>query len=125
VLFLQFKYVYDKKALLTVDYIRNLYPYVILYEDDEDQRVQPEPEPEPIILNYKHKDEPSPDDQVYCEQFTDSIPNDGNVEPPLRDLYALRMFRFLIAECLVAWGTGTATFTRGLGTTVGETCVSR
>jgi hypothetical protein len=95
-LFLQFKYVYDKKALLTVDYIRNLDPSVSSYDDDEtggyeDQSVQPEPE---AILNYNLKDEPSPDSQVYCEQFTDAIPNDGNVEPPLKDLYALSMSRF-------------------------------
>ena len=86
----------SNSTLLTVDYIRNLYPYVSLYDDDdddhdEDQSVQPEPE---HILNYEHKDELSPDDRVYCEQFTDAIPNDGNVEPPLKDLYALRMSRF-------------------------------
>jgi hypothetical protein len=102
VLFLQFKYVYDKKALLTVDYVRNLYPYVIVYEDDEDdddpddddEGQNVEPKSETIILNYEHQDEPSPDDQVYCEQFTDAIPNDDNVEPPLKDLYALCMSRF-------------------------------
>ena len=91
--FLQFKYVHNKNALLTVDYIRNLYPYVSSYndddDDDKDQSVQPG-----AILNYESKDELSLDDRVYCEQFTDAIPNDGNVESPLKDLYALRMSRF-------------------------------
>jgi hypothetical protein len=90
-LFFQFKYVYDKKALLTADYIRDLHPYIRLYDDDRDQSVQPEPE---TILHYECKNEPSLDDQVYCEHFTDSIPNIGDVEPPLKDLYALRMCRF-------------------------------
>jgi hypothetical protein len=89
--FLQFKYVQNKKPLLTVDYIRGLYSYVAPYndDDDEDQSVQPE-----AILNYEHKDELCLDDGVYCEQFSDAIPNDGEVEPPLKDLYALRMSRF-------------------------------
>ena len=75
---------------MTGDYIRNLYPYGSpdSDDDDEDQSVQPG-----AILNYEHKDELSLDDRVYCKQFVDAIPNGGNVEPPLQDLYALRLSR--------------------------------
>jgi hypothetical protein len=74
-----------------VDYVRNLYPEVRPYDDDDEgQIVQPGD-----ILNYEHKDELSLDDQVYCEQFADTIPNDGDAEPPLKDLYALRMSKLL------------------------------
>jgi hypothetical protein len=78
------------KALWTVDYVQNVYPFVSLYDDNEDQHVQPGD-----ILNYEHKDEPSLDDWVYCEQFAGAIPNDGDAELPLNDLYALHVSRFL------------------------------
>jgi hypothetical protein len=74
-----------------VDYVQNLDLEVIPYDDDdEDQNVQPE-----SILNYENKDELSLDDQVYCEHFADTIPNDSDAESPLKDLYALCMSRFL------------------------------
>jgi hypothetical protein len=55
-------------------------------EDSEDQNIQPKD-----VLNYELKDEVSLDDWVYDEQFADAILNYGDVEPSLKDLYALCM----------------------------------
>lgn len=95
-LVIQFKYFYNYKALWTVDYVQNLNPGVIPYDDEnEDQNLQPGD-----ILNYEYKDELSLDNWVYDKLLPDDIQNHGGVELPLKDLYVLgpcHIFESLIA----------------------------
>jgi hypothetical protein len=87
VLSLQFKYYHNRNALWTVDYVRRLSSPIISYNDDnEDQKVQPGD-----VLNHGHKDELSLDYSVYDGHPTDHIPNCGDVDPPMKDMYAVRL----------------------------------
>ncbi|KAH9997136.1 hypothetical protein BJV77DRAFT_986132 [Russula vinacea] len=80
-----FKYYHNRNALWTVDYVRRLSSPIISYNDDnEDQKVQPGD-----VLNHGHKDELSLDYSVYDGHSTDHIPNCGDVDPPMKDMYAL------------------------------------
>ena len=89
-----------------MDYIRNLGPQIIPYnEDNEDQNVQPGD-----VLNYKHKDQLSFDCSAYAERSTDHIQICGDVDPPLKDMYAVCLICMpscvLISESAVVWETG-------------------
>jgi hypothetical protein len=94
-----------------VDYIRNLSPQIIPYnEDNEDENVQPGD-----VLNYEHKDQLSFDCLAYAERSIDHIPNCGNVDPPMKDMYAVCLICtpscVLISESAVVWETGMAILT--------------
>jgi hypothetical protein len=92
VLIIQFKYVHKESALWTVDYVRSLNSQIIPYNDDtEDQNVQPGG-----VLNYGFKDEMSLDYSVYDGQLIDFIPNCHDVDPPMKDMWALR---FICMRC--------------------------
>jgi hypothetical protein len=81
----QFKYFHDRKALWSVDYVQNLSPAVIPYDDaSEDQNVKPED-----ILKYEYTDELALDDWVYDGHSTEDIPSYHDVKPPLKDMCAL------------------------------------
>ena len=68
-----------------MDYVRSLDPEIIPYDDDnEDQNIQPGD-----ILNHGHKDKLSLDYTVYDRQSTDYISNYRDVDPPMKDMYAL------------------------------------
>ena len=81
----KFKYYHNEKALWSVDYIRNLDPQIIPYNDDEDRCVQPGD-----ILNHEYKDELSLDYSVYDGYSTDYIPNGRNVDSLERNMYVPR-----------------------------------
>ena len=84
---LQFKYIHNRSALWTVDYIRGLDPQIIPYDDDnEDQNVR-------IcdVLNHGYKDELSLDLSMYDGHSTGYIPNCGDVDPQTKDMYAVRL----------------------------------
>jgi hypothetical protein len=73
------------KDLWSLDYVRSLNPPVISYdESNEDQNVSLGD-----ILKHEHKDELVLDDWVYDGHSTEDAPNNGDVESPLRDMYAL------------------------------------
>jgi hypothetical protein len=81
--FLQFKYFYNEKSIWSVDYVRSLDSPIIPYNDDnEDQNVKLGD-----ILNHEYKDEQSLDYSVYDEY----IPECGDVDPPMKDMYAFRL----------------------------------
>ena len=81
----KFKYFYDEKDLWSSDYVRTLHPRVIPYNDsDEDPNVRLED-----ILKHEYKDELILDDWVYDGHSIDDTPNYGDVEPPLKEVYAL------------------------------------
>jgi hypothetical protein len=77
------------KSLWTVDYIRSLDPQIVPYNDDkEDQNVQPGD-----VLNHGYKDELSLDYSVYDgHSYDDCISNCSDVDPPMKDMYAVRFF---------------------------------
>jgi hypothetical protein len=82
---LQFKYLHNRKALWTVDYVRGLGHHVIPYnDDDEDKDIHPE-----SILNYGYKDELSVDNEMYDGHSIDDIPDHRDVDPSLKDMYVL------------------------------------
>jgi len=82
VLISQFKYINDRKALWSGDYVRGRDPRIIPYDDaNEDQNVKVED-----ILKFDVSDEPIVDHWVYDGHSIDDIPNYGNVEPPLKDM---------------------------------------
>jgi hypothetical protein len=84
---LKFKYCHDENALWSVDYARNLDSQVIPYNDDnEDQNIQPGD-----LLSYEYKDEQSLDYSVYDGHSSDYIPNCGDVDPLVKDMYAVRL----------------------------------
>ena len=86
VLVIQFKYFHDPGALWSVHYVRSLDAEVIPYNDgDEDQNIQPED-----VLNHGHKDKLSLDFSMYDQRSTDYISNCRDVDPPMKDMYALR-----------------------------------
>jgi hypothetical protein len=90
-LVIQFKYYDDRNALWSVDYVRSLDPQVIPYNDDnEDQNVQPGD-----VLNHGYKDELSLDCSVYDGHSIDYIPNCRDVDSPVNDMYAPRLFAYL------------------------------
>ncbi|KAI9464115.1 hypothetical protein BJY52DRAFT_887632 [Lactarius psammicola] len=77
-----FKYFYNEKALWSSDYVRNIYPQVIPYDDaNEDEDVKLDE-----ILKYEHKDELALDYWVYDGHSIDDTPNYGEVEQPLKDI---------------------------------------
>ena len=83
--FPKFKYFYDEKDLWSSDYVRTLNSRVIPYNDsNEDQNVRLED-----ILKHEYKDELTLGDWVYDGHSIDDTPNYGEVEPPLKELYAL------------------------------------
>jgi hypothetical protein len=89
VFIIQFKYYNNLNTLWSLDYIRNLDPQITPYnEDNEDQNVQPGD-----FLNHAYKDEQSLDYSVYDGHSTDYIANCRDVDPPMKDMYALRFFR--------------------------------
>ena len=68
-----------------MDYVRGLDPPVIPYDDvNEDQNINPKD-----ILKFDYTDELTLGDSVYDEHSTEDIPSYGDVEPPLRDMWAL------------------------------------
>ncbi|KAH9171872.1 hypothetical protein EDB89DRAFT_2070428 [Lactarius sanguifluus] len=77
-----FKYFNDEKDLWSSDYVRNLDPPVVPYNDsDEDQNVRLED-----ILKHEYKDELALDDWVYDGHSIDDAPNYPDAEPPLKDI---------------------------------------
>ncbi|KAI0249341.1 hypothetical protein BJV78DRAFT_1347821 [Lactifluus subvellereus] len=77
-----FKYFHDGKALWSVNYVRDLDPPVIPYNDaSEDQNVKPED-----ILKYEYTDELALDSWVYDGHSTEDIPSYRDVKPPLKDI---------------------------------------
>jgi hypothetical protein len=87
VLSLQFKYCHNRSALWTADYILSLDPQITPYNDDnEDQNVQPGD-----VLNHGYKDDLSLDYSMYDGHSTDYIPNCGDVNPSMKDMYAVRL----------------------------------
>ena len=93
-----------------MDYVRSLDPQIIPYNDeDEDQHVQPGE-----ILNHRYRDELSLDSSVYNRHPTSNISNCRDVDPPMKDMYAVRficMPHVLISECAPVWENGMAIFT--------------
>ncbi len=86
--FPQFKYFLNEKDLWTPDYVRTLDPPVIPYNDsDEEQNVRLED-----ILKHECKDELALADWIYDGRSIDDTPNHGDVEPPLKDMYALHFY---------------------------------
>ena len=70
-----------------MDYARNLDSQVIPYDDDnEDQNVQPGD-----LLSHEYKDELSLDYSVYDGHSSDHIPNCGDVDPLVKDMYAVHL----------------------------------
>jgi hypothetical protein len=68
-----------------VDYVRRLSSPIISYNDDnEDKDVKPGD-----VLNHGYKDELSLDYSVYDGHSADFIPNCGDVDPPMKDMYAV------------------------------------
>jgi hypothetical protein len=90
-LVIQFKYYHNVNSLWSVDYVRGLNPQITPYNDDnEDQNVQPGD-----VLNHGYKDELCLDYSVYDGRSTDYIPNCRDVDSPMKDMYALRLFACL------------------------------
>jgi hypothetical protein len=76
-----------------VDYVRSLDPQIIPYNDgNEDQMVQPGD-----VLNHGYKDELSLDYSLYDGHSTDDIPNCRDVDPLMKDMYAVR---FIWMPCI-------------------------
>ncbi|KAH9034702.1 hypothetical protein EDB85DRAFT_2288949 [Lactarius pseudohatsudake] len=77
-----FKYLHSQNDFWSAEYVRNLDPRVIPYDDaNEDKDVKLEE-----ILKYEHKDELALDDWVYEGHSIDDTPNYSDVEPPLKDI---------------------------------------
>jgi hypothetical protein len=77
-----FKYFFSPNDLWSEDYVRNLDPQVIPYDDaNEDKDVKLDE-----ILKYEYKDELALAEWVYDEHSIDDAPNHGDVEAPLKDL---------------------------------------
>jgi len=75
--------------LWSTDYVRKLDPLVIPYDDaNEDKDVKLDE-----ILKYECKDELALADWVYDGHSIDDTPNYGDVEPPLKDMYALHSYQ--------------------------------
>ena len=86
-----------------MDYVRSLNPPVIPYNDaNEDQNVKLED-----ILKYEYMDDLSLDNWVYDGHSIDDIPNYRDVEPPLKDMWALRFVR---ASLLIRYPNHVAQF---------------
>jgi len=84
----QFKYFHSENDLWSADYVRNLDPQVIPYDDtNEDKDVKLDE-----ILKYEHKDELALADWAYDGHSIDDTPNYGDVESPLKDMYALHFY---------------------------------
>lgn len=83
---IQFKYYHNVNSLWSVDYVRSLDPQITPYDDDnEDQNVQAGD-----VLNHGYKDELCLDYSVYDGHSMDYIPNAGDVDSPIKDMYGLR-----------------------------------
>lgn len=90
-LVIQFKYHDHPDALWSVDYVRSLDPQVVPYNDDnDDKNIQPGD-----VLNHGYKDELSLDYSVYDGHSIDYIPNCRDVDSPVNDMYAPRLFAYL------------------------------
>jgi hypothetical protein len=75
--------------LWSADYVRNLNPQVIPYDDaNEDKDVKLDE-----ILKYERKDELTLADWVYDGHSIDDTPNHRDVEPPLKDMYVLHSYK--------------------------------
>lgn len=84
---LQFKYFHSEKSFWSVDDVRRLDSPIIPYNDDnEDQNVELGD-----ILNHEYKDEQSLDYSVYDRHSTEYIPECGDVDLPMKDMYAFRL----------------------------------
>jgi len=80
-----FKYINNPKALWSGDYVRNLDPLSIPYDDtNEDQNTKPED-----VLKFESSDGPSLDYRVYDGHSIDDTPTYRDVESPLRDMFVL------------------------------------
>jgi hypothetical protein len=76
------------KDLWSSDYVRTLDPPVIPSTDaNEDQNVG-----QGEVLKYEPKDDLLLDGWVYDGHSIDDTPNYRDVEPPLKDMYALRCY---------------------------------
>jgi hypothetical protein len=81
---MQFKFCHNLNALWTVDYVRSLDSQVIPFNnDDEDQNVGD-------ILKLGHKEGLFLDYSGYDGCSIDYIPNCHDVDPPLKDMWAVR-----------------------------------
>ena len=70
-----------------MDYIRCLDPQITPYNDDnEDQNVQAGD-----VLTHGCRDELSLDYSIYDGHSTECIPNYGDVDPPMKDMYAVHL----------------------------------
>ncbi|KAI9464111.1 hypothetical protein BJY52DRAFT_887328 [Lactarius psammicola] len=77
-----FKYFHNSNDLWSADYVRNLDPQVIPYNDaNEDKDVKLDE-----ILKREHMDELALDDWVYDGHSIDDTPSYPDVEPPLKDI---------------------------------------
>jgi hypothetical protein len=77
-----------------VDYARSLDSPIIPYNDDNDeQNVEPRD-----ILNHEYKDEQSLDYSVYDRHSTEYSPKGADVDPPMKDMYAVRLISILRSE---------------------------
>ena len=77
------------KDLWSANYVRNLNPEVIPYDDDnEDKDVKLDE-----ILKYECKDKLALADWVYDGHSIDDTPNYRDVESPLKDMYALHSYQ--------------------------------
>ena len=69
-----------------MDYARSLDSPIIPYNDDNDEQdVGPGD-----ILNHEYKDVQSLDYSVYDCDSTECSPKSGDVDPPMKDMYAVR-----------------------------------
>ena len=70
-----------------MDYVRGLDSQIIPYNDDtEDQNIRPGD-----VLNHGYKDELSLDYSTYEGHPTEYTPGCGDVDLPLKDMYAVRL----------------------------------
>lgn len=90
-LVIQFKYRHNRNVLWTADYVRSFEPHAVPYNDeDEDQKVKPED-----VLNHGYKDELSLNYSVYDGRSIDNILNCCDVNSPVNNMYAPRLFAYL------------------------------
>ena len=88
---LQFKHFHDEESFWSVDDIRSLKSPIIPYDDDnEDQNVELGD-----ILNHGYKDEQSLDYSVYDRRSTECSSKCGDVNPPMKNMYAFHLICML------------------------------
>lgn len=81
---LQFKFCQKLKDLWSVDYVRSLDSQIVPCDENEGQSVQPGD-----FSNHEYKDGLSLDYSVYDGPLTVNIPNCPDVDPPMKDMYAV------------------------------------